>query len=308
MRKALSLLLVLVFLLSLAACGAEEGTATQSTPPTTTAAPEFTPENCNTQWDGKTLRVLCIGNSFARNATKCLYDIAEAEGVEEIVLGVLHIGGCTVEKHWNNAQSGAASYTYYKNTTGTWESTEGVTLLEGLQDENWDVITITQGQGFYGIASSYDVCLEGLIAYAKENATNPDAQIAFHMTWAFPPDSTNERFDYYANNQEVMFQAITTTARDVILTTPGIDFLLPSGTAIQNVRGPIGEQFFKDDGYHLNAFGEYVAGYMWYASLTGQPLTELKYKPAGYGSYADTIRDAVNAALDNTFEASDISK
>ena len=313
MKKFLCILLAALMLLSLCACGGEAQPA--ETPAPTTAAPttEAAPAEVyyNTQWDGKTLKVLCVGNSFARNATKVLYQIAEAHGVEEIVLGVLYIGGCTVEKHWKNAQSGEAAYKYYKNTTGKWEVTEPTTLLYGLQDEEWDVITITQGQGLYGIPKSYDGCLEELIGYINENKTNADSQIAFHMTWAFPKDSTIERFNNYANDQDVMFQCLVDTARDRILPVDGIDFLLPSGSAIQNGRTALGDIFSDDDRFHMGAIGEYVCGYVWFAYLTGQSIDELKYidsSVAPMKSAHRPILDAVNAAFVDPFTVTDVSK
>ena len=42
---------------------------------------EISPLLVNRKWDGKTLKVLSVGNSFARNATKVLYQIAKQEGV-----------------------------------------------------------------------------------------------------------------------------------------------------------------------------------------------------------------------------------
>ena len=314
MKKLLCVLLSALMLLSLCACGGEAQPA-QAPSPTTTAAPTTEPAPAevyyNTKWDGKTLKVLCVGNSFARNATKVLYQIAEAHGVEEIVLGVLHIGGCTVEKHWNNAQSEAAAYKYYKNTTGEWKLTENATLLYGLQDEQWDVITITQGQGMYGIPKSYDGCLEELIGYINENKTNPDSQIAFHMTWAFPKDSTIERFNNYANDQDIMFQCIVDTARERILPTEGIDFLLPSGSAIQNGRTALGDIFSDDDRFHMGKIGEYVCGYVWFSYLTGQSIDELKYidpSVAPMKSSHQPILNAVNAAFVDPFTVTDVSK
>jgi len=307
MKKITSLLLVFVLLLSLCACGGES--AAPATEPTT----EPVPANIyyNTKWDGKSLKVLCIGNSFARNATKVLYQIAQAHGVEEIVLGILYIGGCSVETHWGHAQSGAPAYSYYKNTIGIWEMTESTDFLYGLQDEDWDVITITQGQGLYGVPTSYDGCLEELIGYVNANKTNPDAQLAFHMTWAFPEDSTIERFQYYANDQKVMFKCIVDTARNRILPTEGIDFLLPSGSAIQNARTVMGDVFSSSDRFHLGALGEYVAGYTWFVYLTGQPIDELKYIDNSVGSSEETHRvilEAVNAALYDPFTVTDVSK
>lgn len=324
MKKLFCLSLSFLTLLGMCGCGTTNAPQVASTDPTNASDTPSTGEvstppdrdpavsqYANTKWDGKTLKVLCVGNSFARNATKVLYQIAEAHGVDKIVLGVLFIGGCSVQRHWSNAQSGDYAYTYYKNTTGTWDKMESVSMIYGLQDEQWDVITITQGQGQYGIPSSYDGCLEELVGYLAENKTNPDAQIAFHMTWAFPSDSTNGRFNYYANNQQVMFQCLVDTAQDRILPVEGIDFLLPSGSAIQNARSVTGEIFFAEDKFHLGAAGEYIAGYTWFAYLTGQPIDELKYidpSVASLHSTHEAILKAVNAALADPFTVTDISK
>lgn len=315
MKKIISLLLSVLMLLSLCACSGEsavpttEPTVISETAPTTEPVPVNT--YYNTKWDGKTLKVLCIGNSFARNATKVLYQIAQAHGVEEIVLGILYIGGCSVETHWQNTQSGASVYQYYKNTIGLWEMTESTNFLYGLQDEDWDVITITQGQGLYGVPKSYDGCLEELIGYVNANKTNPEAQIAFHMTWAFPKDSTIERFTYYANDQDVMFKCIVDTARDRILPTEGVDFLLPSGSVIQNARTAMGDVFSAGDRFHLAALGEYVSGYVWFSYLTGQPIEKLLYIDDSVGTSATThqqILDAVNGAFRDPFTVTDVSK
>ena len=318
MKKILCVLLAALTILSLCACGSAD-TAPAST---TAAVPAETTETTvstepassevyhNTKWDGKTMKVLCVGNSFARNGSKYLYEIATAHGVEEVVVGVLYIGGCSVSKHWSNAKSNAAAYTYYKNDSGQWKKIENASLIYGLQDEDWDVITITQGQGNHGIPSSYDGCLEELVAYLQENKTNPEAQLAFHMTWAFPPNSTNDRFNLYANNQETMFQAITQTARDRVLPVAGIDLLLPDGTSIQNARTKLGEIFFDDDLFHLNSTGEFVASYTWFAYLTGQPVEELKYlEPIQTAkSSHEPILKAVNAALASPFTVTDVSE
>ena len=313
MKKLLCLLFSVLLLLSLCACSGESSDATAA--PTTQTVPvtEPAPANVyyNTKWDGKSLKVLCVGNSFARNATKVLYQIAQAHGVQEITLGILYIGGCSVETHWLNAQSGEAKYQYYKNTIGAWELMENVTFNYGLQDEQWDVITITQGQGLYGVPSSYDGCLEELIGYLNTYKTNPNAQIAFHMTWAFPKDSTIERFNYYANNQDTMFKCIVETALDRILPTEGVDFLLPSGSVIQNARTAMGDVFSASDRFHLGALGEYVSGYVWFSYLTGQPIDELKYIDNSVGSSEDTrqiILDSINAAFRDPFTVTDVSQ
>lgn len=261
----------------------------------------------NQNWDGKTLKVLSVGNSFARNATKVLYQIAQKEGVEEIVLGNLHIGGCPISRHYELSQSGAAEYAYYKNTTGTWEKTDNVAMKTALLDEDWDYITITSTPGQEGDPKFYEGCLDGLIAYLRANKTNPDAQIGYHMTWAFPNGSPSSAMRLHNNSRTVMFNAITDTTQNHIMKKYDVDFLLASGTAVENARSVMGQVFTKDDGYHMNTPGEYVTGYMYFAAITGKPLTELKFKP-NYVSPESrvTIARAVNAALHDPFAATDL--
>lgn len=261
----------------------------------------------NKNWDGKTLKVLSVGNSFARNATKVLYQIAQKEGVEEIVLGNLHIGGCPISRHYELSQSGAAEYAYYKNTTGTWEKTDNVAMKTALLDEDWDYITITSTPGQEGDPKFYEGCLDGLIAYLRANKTNPDAQIGYHMTWAFPNGSPSSAMRLHKNSRTVMFNAITDTTQNHIMKKYDVDFLLASGTAVENARSVMGQVFTKDDGYHMNTPGEYVTGYMYFAAITGKPLTELKFKP-NYVSPESrvTIARAVNAALHDPFAATDL--
>ncbi|MBE6713344.1 MAG: DUF4886 domain-containing protein [Ruminococcaceae bacterium] len=270
---------------------------------------EIDPILVNKNWDGKSLKVLCVGNSFARNATKVLYQIAKREGVEEIVLGNLHIGGCPISRHYELSQSGAAEYAYYKNTTGTWEKTENVAMMTALLDEDWDVITITSTPGQEGFPECYVGCLDGLIAFLRANMTNPDAQIGYHMSWAFPSDSPSSALPKYGGTRRMMYDAIMDTTENHIMKKYDVDFLLPTGTAVENARSILGESFCAEDGYHLNSAGEYVAGYMFFASITGKPLTELKMKSTVVTeSSRVVIAKAVNAALHQPFNTTDISE
>ena len=60
------------------------------------------------------IKVLSIGNSFSEDAVEnYLYELAEASG-KEIVIGNLLIGGCTLEKHLDNALHNASVYEYRK--------------------------------------------------------------------------------------------------------------------------------------------------------------------------------------------------
>ena len=52
------------------------------------------------------MKVLCIGNSFSDDAHTFVHEIAASVG-QDITIGNLYIGGCPLERHWQNAQDDA---------------------------------------------------------------------------------------------------------------------------------------------------------------------------------------------------------
>ena len=299
------ILCVLLCVLLLCGCGAP---AAEMEP--TTTAPTEAPLEMEALSDGKTLKVLAIGNSFSNNTTKYLYDIAKAEGVENIVLGRLYIGGCSLEKHVKNAKNNAYDYTYYKNTAGNWEKTESANLLYGLQDEPWDIITMQQQSGRSGLPDSYDPFLGELIEYVNTNKTNPNAKLVWHMTWAYQSDCTQSGFANYANSQDTMYQCIVMATEQKILTNDAFSAVIPAGTAVQNVRTSYIGDNLTSDGYHLNNLGEFIGGYTWYATFVGKPLDSIKMDQVpGSISLNDQTKaliiECVNNALKNPLEVTE---
>ena len=65
------------------------------------------------------MKILAIGNSFSEDSTRYLQQIAASAG-EELFVRNLYIGGCSLNQHWSNMQSGAAAYTYYQNANRTY--------------------------------------------------------------------------------------------------------------------------------------------------------------------------------------------
>ena len=275
MKRLLAFLLCVLLLCGCAPTTPEETTA----PPTTEAALDIP-----TLSDGKTLKVLAIGNSFSNNTTDYLYQVAAAHGCTDITVGRLYIGGCSLQKHISNAQADAPEYTYYKNTTGTWDKMEAVTLLYGLQDEAWDIITMQQSSALSGNAESYGSPLDNLITYVNENKTNPNAKLVWHMTWAYQQDSTQSAFANYGSSQEIMYQAILQAVEQKILTNSAFSAVIPAGTAVQNARTSFIGDTITRDGYHLNDFGKVIGAYMWFVTFTGKPLESINLDSIPGGS------------------------
>jgi len=228
----------------------------------------------------RSLKVLAIGNSFSSDAVEWLYNIANSCGYEDIVLGNLYIGGCSLNQHYDNVVENEAAYTYYKNTEGSWDFEEDVAINRALTEENWDLIVLQQVSGSSGMPDTYEPYLTELIDYVNENKTNPDAKIAWHMTWAYAENSFHKDFVNYDENQLTMYNAIVSTLKEKVLPKDEIAFYIPVGTAIQNIRtSSIGDTITRD-GYHLEyILGRYVAALTWFHKITGQPIDDIIYVP-----------------------------
>ena len=82
-----------------------------------------------------TLRVLAIGNSFSQDAVEQnLYEIAAEDG-KVFVIGNMYIGGCSLERHINNALTDKRDYDYRKIVSGVKREFKRTTLDEALRDE-----------------------------------------------------------------------------------------------------------------------------------------------------------------------------
>ena len=300
MKKWFSLILAAVMLMGIFGCSAAPQESDPAQQPQESQG--FQPETVGEAlFDGKTLKVLAIGNSFSNDTTEYLYDVAQAEGVTEIILGRLYYGGCSLERHVNNSRTGKNEYTYYKNTTGKWEQTDNATLLQGLQDEDWDIITMQQSSGNSGLPDTYDYAAE-LVAFVNANKTNPDAKLVWHMTWAYQKDSTHADFAKYDNDQQKMYTRITEAVQQKILPMNSFVAVIPAGTAVQNARTSFFGDTMTRDGFHLQTLGKLIASYTWYATFTGKQLSEVKLeKTLSAIALSDgmkaVILDSVNSAL-----------
>lgn len=90
----------------------------------------------------QSIKILAIGNSFSEDATQYLWDIMHDAGIEEVVIGNLYIGGCSLDTHWENMSKNKNAYTFYYNDSGKWETNKDKSILHALQLEDWDYITI----------------------------------------------------------------------------------------------------------------------------------------------------------------------
>lgn len=242
-----------------------------------------------------TIRVLAIGNSFSEDAAEhYLARIAHANG-DTLIIGNLFIAGCSLERHWQNAEENTAAYDYRKiDASGTKTETRKTAMATALSDDDWDYITFQQVSHLSGQYDTYFPYLEQLVAYVKAHTHNPEVKLALHMTWAYAQKSNHFGFANYGKDQLTMYRAIVETVRQAAQEV-GITYIIPAGTAVQNGRtSSIGDNFCRD-GFHLNfGIGRYTASCAWYEYLTQRSVIDNPFQPEGLS--AEEIRIAQEAA------------
>ena len=229
----------------------------------------------------KTIKILAIGNSFSVDALdQHFYDLAHAEGID-VIVGNMYIGGCTLQKHLNNALNDKPAYTYRKRgLDGKMVVTKEVSLAQALADESWDYISFQQQSGRSGLYDTWVESLPKLIEYVKPKLPK-DVVMMIHQTWAYDQTSTHKNFINYNNDQKVMYNAIMAAVKKISDYT-GIKMVIPSGTAVQNARSTILKDCITRDGFHLHKiYGRYVAACTWFETIFRKSVVGNPYKPEG---------------------------
>ena len=225
-----------------------------------------------------TLRILAIGNSFSQDAVEqYLWELFDAAGIP-VVIGNMYIGGCTLERHFNNTVTDKADYAYRKIVCGEKTSREKTLLKEALTDEPWDYVSFQQASGVSGEYETFEPYLSALTAYVRRRVP-VTAKFMWHQTWAYSADATHKEFPRYGCDQMKMYKAIVEAAKRVVKSHRiGV---IPSGTAIQNARESSMGDVFNRDGYHLElTHGRYTAACTWFEAISGVSVVGNAYHPS----------------------------
>lgn len=226
----------------------------------------------------KTYKILAIGNSFSEDATYYLHKITTAAGIDTKVVN-LYIGGCPLEHHWQNIESGERAYVYQLNGVIT---DRYVSIQEALAEEAWDYIVTQQASHDSGWAVTYEPFLGLLLEYIKKQV--PGAEILLQETWAYEIDSTHGCFMRYHRNQKEMYEKLRECYYEA---ANRYDLrLIPCGDAIQALREkePFivqeGGQTLCRDGFHMHyLYGRYALACVWAKKLFGISLKDNSYFP-----------------------------
>ena len=237
-----------------------------------------------------TIKILAVGNSFSDDGVEYLDELAQAAGIK-LIIGNLYIGGCSLERHWNNVRNELPAYDYRKNVEGHQTNTPKTTLQEALQDEEWDYITVQQVSQNSELYDTYYPYIDSLLTYLKAHARNPEVEFAIHQVWSYAWNSTHPGFANYDNNQLKMYRDIVETV-DKVARKEKIRIIIPSGTAIQTGRTLMGDRMNRD-GFHLGwGLGRYLAACTWFETFLG-PVNGNSYRPEGVTPQEATIAQRI---------------
>jgi hypothetical protein len=220
--------------------------------------------------DDGIIKILAIGNSFSEDGIEnYLYDLAKTTN-KKIVIGNLYIGGAPLSLHLKNALQDKSVYSYRKiDLDGKKTATKNTSIATAIADDNWDYISLQQASSFSGQLETYTASLDSLKKYVVNQVKTENTKYILHQTWAYAQSSTHAGFKNYNNSQTEMYNAIVKTSRTVFENKIyNFYMLVPSGTAIQNMRTTyIGDKLTRD-GYHLELnYGRFTAACTWYEKL-----------------------------------------
>jgi len=278
----------------------------------------------------KTVKLLCIGNSFSNNATKYLNDIVNSSG-NELVVKSASVGGASMLTHWGKIEANEADP---KDVKGQYAGGKG--LKEMLASEKWDFVTIQQASFQSHDIKNYRPYGKQLKAYVAKHA--PGAELLLHETWAYRVD--DPRFAATATMEpksnkamyEMLAAAYAETAKDLharIIPVGDAFWLADSdpkwgyrvdekfdvrkavAPAVPDQKNSLhvgwrwmkpagaGEAALKIDGHHASAAGEYLGGLVVFETLYGQSCVGNKYHPMSISDeYATFLQETAHRAVE----------
>ena len=199
----------------------------------------------------KKISVLMIGNSFSVDAARYTHELSLGSDVE-IELGVLYVGGCSLEQHIGFIKDGSSPYEWFVNGEST---SRYIALKDALLMKKWDYITLQQVSVFSGLKDTFYPYIKELIEYVRRY--QKESAFVLHKTWPYQTGFENTNFAHYNYDRKTMYKCICETY-DYVSKDLGIDIIIRSGDAIEAAIEKYGENFHKD-GFHLNDVGRYIA-------------------------------------------------
>ena len=269
----------------------------------------------------ESLKVLTIGNSFSISLARQMPQVAKSMGLR-LDLASLYIGGCSLERHFNNCEKGKADpdfkpYKMMRFVDGVKTEERKANVPEMLSAEKWDIVTIQQASHFSWNVKTYRPFADDLIKnYIRRLA--PQAEVVMQETWSYTP--WDKRFAKWGFDQNEMYARLNRAYAEYAA-SQGLR-VIPMGTAVQLWRarlpvvytessfggdvcgsakfekGADGKWTHKGDVFHLNKSGEYLQALVWTAKLFDADVAKCPYAPEWMdAAVASKMKEVAMAAV-----------
>ena len=265
--------------------------------------------NVNEDNDG-ILKILTLGNSFSVDTMEYVASIAKSVGIERIKLGNLMTGGCSINQHYAITTQNRSYAEYYENDGSGWIKTYGVLANEVLASEQWDYVTIQPGTGDHSYHTR-EVSYKKLVPLIEHIKTivPSTTKIAYNLTWVGEPYGSHFEMIEYEGDQRRLFSDILDMVNKVVLPLEEVDFIIPTGLAVQNLRTATKEVLTRDT-YHLSfSIGRYLAGLTFFSKVTGMSLNDVVWTPEEVdGVFRELAKQAASAAIEDPSKITELKK
>ena len=277
----------------------------------------------------ETLRILNISNSHGQDSMWLLPEVLRAEKPDQkFFIGELYAPFALTE-HINAANLETPDYIYYTNQDGIWTTTEGATIKQALNDQQWDIIMFNESSRHLGLE---EYMSKGLIDIFRRHILNNldyEPVLLYNMTWASPTDDRlytdtgrqsppdgfkNTYTNHYGYDHVNHYNKLVELTKKYLVNHEGFDKIIYNAKPIQYAGEVLGVPQYQEeqemdlyrDYTHLSDFARLIVAYQWYAQMFGiSELTEVNVDviPA---SLRATWRQAKNGDLEITQQHKDI--
>ena len=207
-------------------------------------------------FEGDTMRVLMLGNSFASDATAYMKEVTDAAGLDRqrfcVYIGVISGGGLA---NWIETLNTGVQQSYYRMAGAIKMNVSGA--LSDILNQPWDVCVLLQNSDASYRWDSYENTLQPMIDGIMAHCPNPRLQLAYMMPWTHTAATTEKEWPG------------NVSCAKKIAKEYGIQ-VIPVGTAIQNARmqGLDNGYYLTRDNWHMcNGVGKFVAASALYEGL-----------------------------------------
>lgn len=238
----------------------------------------------------KSIKILSIGNSFSVDAQRYLHAIAEANG-ESIECHDIVIGGCSLERHYNNMLADAYEYGYIINGESLGEK---MSIKEALLRCEWDYVTLQQNSRNSYKYETYEPYALPLAEYVRKYA--PKAKILIHNTWAYSDSLVSAcGFDNHRDMYSHIERCYRKFAEEI-----GADGIIRTGEVIERLMNDSIRSTHRD-GQHISlGTGRYAAALTFFSYLTGRRAVgtrNIELDEAVPEATLERIKETVDEAL-----------